>query len=301
MATGFFAQTDAGEQLFDVNNIVYGLRQSGYMTLVDSWYRWYYRSANLDPNNPSSYAKTAACDKIYGFSVTGAVAPIVFINGVGVFVGAKYVNGVTTFYYMGANANTKFFYFDTMRDEGPIAGMKVFKDDAARTVVFNSAQVPMNIVGAYNAPAPSPPFNGGALPPNWRANIFNGGSLVYYRNTANSADAALLMCRLFVSLPAGNYAVNTTFSRAFSMGKQDTNSPPKPGGQVPTADSNTQGLDGAYGAANGFWWTTCDVPYGYLYWNTTYGVTGFWDVPTDRYPQALVIKIDDLPFPYSSS
>lgn len=296
MAAGFIAQTDAGELLFDVNNIVYGLRRSGFMSLVASWYRYDYRSANLNPNDPSSYARTAAFDRIYGFSVTGVIAPIVFINGVGVYVGSSTVSGVTTFFFMGANASTRFYYYDTMRNNGASAGMKVFKDDAANTLVFNSEQIPLDIVGAYTAPLPPSPVPG-ATPSDYVFNVFNGGSILFYRNTTNTADAALLMCRSFVSLPTGNYAVSTSFSRSFVQGIMDSGPSTLPG-YNPARTGSMVGMDGAYGAANGFWWTTCDSPYAYMNWNTNYGSGGFYNIPTNRLPQALVIRIDSLPFPY---
>lgn len=299
MATGFTAQRDDGTPLFDASLICYGLRESGYLVEKTRWTRYYLKSAQLDPSDASNYAETGAVDPLMGFTVTGAIAPIVFINGQGISAGSSFANGETTFYFAGATSTTKFFYFDTMRNEGLSTGFKTFKDDAANTLTFNSAMVPLNIIATHLCPPPSSELPGW---PGVRTYAISGGTnrnRRYHRAFGSTtAVAACFMESSFFAMASGNLAACATFSRNFATGMQDGT----PGiGYSPRRGASGAGMDGVYGGAGGIYWSTIDATHSPDIINNTYGVTGYWGVPTDRYPLALVINIDNLPFPYTSS
>lgn len=293
MATGFGAWTDAGEMLFDANNITYGLISSGTLERKAVWRRWSLRSAQLDPNDPSSYAQTSPIDVIHGFDVLDAVAPIPFIHGFGVYVGSQKVDNVTTFFYMFATPATKFYCFDTMRSPVLSAGLKCFSDDAANTCTFNSAQIPLNIVASVACPPPGPESPSGywALP-------MAGCTRGFQRLLPNNEGAAYFVSRTVHTIGTGNYAVATNFSRSMAMGRHDSFS--TPGGYSPNYIAYMGAMDGAYGVAGGLHWVITDAARTQMIEASIVLPNGYGSIPRDRYPVAMAINIDNLPNPYSA-
>ncbi|MBF8746912.1 hypothetical protein [Pseudomonas monteilii] len=291
MPAGLKVYKEDGNLLFDTEKITYGLLKSGYMSLITTWPRLEYRSADLDPSSGSSYAESSFVDGIHGFSVTGAVAPIVFINGRGISCGSSKSGDTTTFYFTGASTATKYFYFDTMRNTLNGAGLKCFSE--AGELTFNSLQYPLNIRQGINAPAPPTPTSlNGHL---HYTQVFAGAS----RSGVKFAGSTMysLVSEVFIPIAAGNYATNTSFSRSIGQGLMD--SEPIPGTPFPARGNQQNHFDGAYGASGGIYFMAMEAPRTTMYWGTPVSYNRFFDIPTDRYPQALVISIDNLPFPFN--
>lgn len=291
----FAAYRDDNTRMFHSDFITYGLRASGYLTHVNTWPRYLLRSAQLDPNNPANYNLTAAYDPIMGFTVQGTIAPVAFINGPGMYVGSHYENGATTFYYMMANEATRIWVFDTMRNF-PTAGLKCFADDANNTLTFNSAMVPLNVVARVNYPAPVMSGVNG-----FYSQVFPGSSRrwVRYKNAGNSA--VTLNSVAFQSLGAGNFACTSTFTRFFAQGKMDGNYPDGEGGSGTPKLAyvySMSAIDGCYGASGGIYLSTNDAPRCPMVPNNNTGTNTWFSIPTNRYPSAIVINIDEYPFPY---
>lgn len=298
MAAGLKVLKDTGEFFFDTTKISYGLLKSGY--LADSGQNWYhliYRSAQLDPNDRSSWTQSDIYDRVFSFSVSGAVAPIVFINGPGISVGESYANGVTTFLFIHANASTKFFYFDTMRNTLSGPGLKCYDENG--TLTFNSLQTPLNIINTLTAPAPpAPTSSGGRL---HYTHIYNGATMQY--ENAPSTNYWPLVDKIFVPIGSGNFATSTTFGRSFVMGYFDNFRPFPPGWPNNTkvsAYSNQQnGTEGSYGGNGGIYWIAREGPCTTEYWGAPLTYNRYTNLPVDRFPSALVINIDSLPFPFN--
>ncbi|MNZ88696.1 hypothetical protein D3C78_1075940 [compost metagenome] len=290
MSAGLKVYRENGQLLFDTEKITYGLLKSGYLSFQLNWPRLDHRSAQLPPNEGSSWMESSFADAIHGFSVTGAVAPIVFITGTGISCGSSKSGDTTTFYFIGASPSTKFYYFDTMRNTLNGAGLKCYDETGALT--FNSLQYPLNIVDTISAPAPPAPtyYNGQAL----YAVPFAGASKVATR----FINSGLYYCvaRVFIAVGSGEYAASTTFSRSLGQGAMDNMS--SPGEPFPAGAYMQANMDGAYGAAGGIYFMACDAARTTMLQSTT-ATRNYFDIPTDRYPQALVIKTDDLPFPFN--
>lgn len=276
MAAGLRVYKDNGVELFDTEKITYGLLKSGYLSLQDTWPRLELRSADLNPFDPASWKETSPIDQIYGFSVTGAVVPIVFINGAGNAVGSSRVGTTTTFYFTGASASTKYYYYDSMRGTITGAGLKCY--DTTGAVTFNSLQVPLDIEVVVTAPGLGSQIAPGSP---WYNTPYTGGvdSIPSY--------AAGPMCTVTMSLPAGEYASSITFSRGGTVW----------GGGVYPFLAAIQ--EGSYGITNG-------VVFRFrLDTRTTQNPSEatnapLWsNIPTDRIPQALVIRTNNLPFPFN--
>ena len=289
----FQSWDDAGNLLFNTNNMTYGLVASGNLSRINNWYRWSLRSAQLDPNNPANYTQIGPYDAVFGFSVVNSIAPIAFINGEGMYAGSQRSGNVTTFYYIFSSANTRIYIFDVMRDIPIAAGMKCYADDAANTCTFNSAQVPLNIVAVHQCPPPSPPTSN-----NYYPMPISGGSKRYERLLPNNEYTSYMVVRCPIAIGANNYAVATTFSRSMSMGRHDSFSPL---GGLNLAYSNYMGaFDGCWGTAGGIVWAVTDAARTQMIPASTAIPNGYANIPQDRYPQALVVSIDNLPIPYSA-
>lgn len=284
MTTGFISFKQDGSVLYDTSKISYGLLKSGYLALVASWPRLSLRSIQLDPNDPASWAEGVG-EPVYGFSVTGAVAPIVFIAGSGSQCGSSKVGDVTTFYFISATASTKFYCFDTMRDMGLITGFKCWREDGVLT--FNSYQRPLNIVGSATAPQPGPIIIDGT---NYRGTPYVGG--VGSLGPISPGGPPNVISRVFVAISGSDeYAASVNFTRTAGRG--------------PT-DGYYQYLvalqEGAYGVAGGVEFMFCfaarttELPASKAP-NLSRNV--YFDVPTDRYPVALAIKTSQYPFPFN--
>jgi hypothetical protein len=290
MSAGLKVYKGDDELLFNTDNITFGLLKSGYLEFLLSWPRLDYKSNNLDPGSGSSYSESSFVDAIHGFSVTGAVAPIVFINGPGISCGSSKSGDTTTFYYIASSPATKFYYFDTMRDTLSGAGLKCY--DESGVLTFNSLQYPLNVIEVISAPAPPTPtvYNGinqytvpfvGAAKAGKR--FINSG--VYY-----------CVASVFISVGSGDYATSTTFSRSFGQGIMDSMS--VPGTPFPAYSYQQAHMDGAYGSSGGIYFMSCDAARTTMYPNTS-AYNRYYSIPTDRYPQALVIQTDGLPFPFN--
>ncbi|MFV3287043.1 hypothetical protein ACNFCI_23840 [Pseudomonas sp. NY15356] len=282
-----------GSLLFDTEKITYGLLKSGYLTFQVNWPRLDYRSANLPPNEGGSYAESSIVDAIHGFSVTGAVAPIVFIVGSGISCGSSRSGDTTTFYYIGASPSTKFYYFDTMRNTLNGAGLKCY--DESGTLTFNSLQYPLNIVATIPAPAPPPPtiIDGVAS-----YGVPFAGATKLATRFINSGPY-YCVARVFIAIGSGEFATSTSFSRSFGQGFMDSMS--SPGSPFPARGNQQSHMDGAHGANGGIYFMSCDAARTTMYWGAqaNYMYNSYFSIPTDKYPEALVIKTENLPFPFN--
>jgi hypothetical protein len=281
MSAGLSAYKEDGSLLFDTEKITYGLLKSGYLALLTTWPRLNYRSANLDPNDGSSWSESSYRDNIFGFSVTGAVAPIVFISGLGVSVGSSRAGDTTTFYYTGATISTKYYYFDSMRDTLTGAGLKCYSSGG--TLTFNSLQCPLNIFETITAPPPPPSViiagRTAWLLPYVGATITN--------TSISPGGPPNVLSSVILPLPPGEYAASLPFSRSITMGGRD--------GYYPDM---VAAAEGAAGVSNGvrFMFTVAARTTQLL--STTYS-EAFYNIPTDRYPTAMIIRVENLPFPFN--
>lgn len=290
MSAGLKVYKENGQLLFDTEKITYGLLKSGYLSFLVNWPRLDYRSASLPPNEGSSYAESSFADAIHGFSVTGAVAPIVFISGSGISCGSSKSGDTTTFYFIGASPSTKFYYFDTMRNTLNGAGLKCY--DESGTLTFNSLQYPLNIVDTISAPAPPTPSVVGGIA---QYTVPFAGATKLATRFINSG-VYYCVARIFIAVGSGEYAASTTFSRSFGQGIMDSMS--APGTPFPAYSNQQAHMDGAYGATGGIYFMACDAARTTMYPGSS-AYNRYYDIPTDRYPQALVIKTDNLPFPFN--
>ncbi|MNJ42966.1 hypothetical protein D3C77_379500 [compost metagenome] len=286
MGAGLRVYKEDGSLVLNTDYIAYGLLKSGYMTYQAEWPRLGFRSANLNPNDPSSYSETSIRDHIYGFTVVDAIAPIVFISGLGSACGVNVVGNQTTFYYIGADSTTKFYYFDTMRQGGSGAGLKCY--NPAGQLTFNSLQYPLDVDYVLQPP---PPYNYIPTHQTWGMPYTGGVKSV---RTAGAFGPVNVFVKVTTPLPAGSYAASLTFSRGIGMGYIDS-------GPVLYMNSSSM-QEGAGGVANGVQFIFCiaarpaEVSAGF---GGGTRANTFYNIPTDRYPTALVIRTDSLPFPYN--
>lgn len=281
-----------GDLLFDTSLICYGLIKSGYMTYQQSWTRRTLRSAQLDPNDGASWtpstvtASTNLADSLYGFTVNNSLSPIVFIVGTGCLVGSSRSGSSLTFFYTNADTNTKFYCFDLMQDNIPGSPyMKTWTDGGV--ITFNSLQPPLNVVAAVQAPGPGPTDVYGRL-----YSTYTGGYNVHRQSSGPSQNVTKVDSRVDIALSPGiEYAAYLPWSR--SCGIADMYS----GNAFPFTMYN--GSEGAYGRVGGISFmfgatagTTQTYP------STAGWMSSFFNLPTDRYPIALVIQTATLPFPY---
>lgn len=291
MATSQFdARLDTGELLFDTNYLTYGLVKADFMEEVRYWPRWSLSSIDLNPNDPASYSQTQALDPIYGFSVVGAVSPIVFIQGSGVEYGSSKLGDVTTYYFAKAGPGTKYFCYDRMQDFGPSAGLKTFADDEANTLTFNSIQPPLNIVAFLTPPAPARNSLGNY------SHVYTGASKNFSRAPGVTKGTAYLTDSFSMPVGTAGYAASITFSRTYSIGRHDT-SPPRAAAPNMAASSYLGGMEGCFGTATGVTFIAIDAPRTQMIVGSNAIPTQYGDVPS-LLPNALVIKADALPFPY---
>lgn len=282
---------DTGELLFNTDLICYGLVKSGYMTYIHSWTRKVLRSAQLDPNDGANWTTTTAigynsyADSIYGFTVYNAISPIVFLTGSGTLMGSAVSGSTITFYYANADTNTRFYCFDLMADT--IGGSTALKTwDNTGRLTFNSLQPPLNIIAAIQAPTP------GAVDQFGRPKTTYVGGANRIRQ-ASTSGCCQTDSYVDIALGGEVYAAYLPWSR--SCGTYDFLA----GSVTQEQYSMSEGVYGynggitfMFGAAAG---TTSARP-------TVAGWSApisFFNLPTDRYPVALVIRTSDLIFPYN--
>lgn len=282
-----------GELLFDTALICYGLIKSGYMAYQQSWTRRLLRSAQLDPNDGSNWTPSAVSsstnfgDSLYGFTVNSTLSPIVFIVGTGCLVGSARSGSALTFFYTNSDTNTKFYCFDLMQDNIPGSPyLKTWTEGGVLT--FNSLQPPLNVVAAVQAPSP------GAIDVYGRfATTYVGGYNVHRQVSGGpNQNVTKVDSRVDIPLSQGiEYAAYLPWSR--SCGIADM----YPGNVFPfTMYSGSEGAYGRVGGISFMFGATAGTTQSYP--NTAGWASSFFNLPTDRYPVALVIQTAALPFPY---
>ncbi len=289
MVARLVVRKDSGELLFDTSKICYGLVKSGNMVAIETWPRKYLKSAQLDPNNGGNWEDSFRTgDAMFGFTVTNAISPIVFIVGKGCLNGTSVSGSSMTFMYAGGSAATKFYCFDLMADN--IAGrpyLKTWNED--RQITFNSLQPPLNVVGAIQAPAPP------AATDQYGRQLltYAGGRIELIRYQTSSQDAQM-HCVVDVGIDSSvEYAAYLPFSRSASLWNAQTVS----GGILSQCGVN----EGAYGRTGGISFMFANSggsPVAYPATSASVPAS-YTSIPTDRLPSALVIKTAGLPFPYN--
>lgn len=290
---------DTGELLFDTNLISYGLISSGYMVYFNSWTRKTLKTGNIDPTWGGNWNPTVAvatpnfADQIHGFTVYNAISPVAFIVGSGVLAGTQVSGNATTFFYSCASPSTKFYCFDLMADNIGGGGFLKTWTNAGR-ITFNSLQPPLNVVGQVQAPGPPAPavsghylscYAGGGN--RQRQASGNSGGIVYVGQADSYYD---------VALGATEYAAFLPWSRSCTINDLY----PSVGGFDNFAVY--AGAEGAYGRYGGMTFmfgasagTTTSRP-SVAGYNSP---ISYDNIPTDRYPIALLIDTAQYPFPYN--
>lgn len=287
------AYKDNGQILFDTNLICYGLVKSGYMTYQQSWTRRTLRSAQLDPNDGNNYFPIVASttydsgDNLWGFTVYNTISPITFITGSGCLVGTDVSGSAMTFLYANASTSTKFYCFDLMANNiGGSPYLKTF--DTSGRITFNSLQPPLNIVGSIQAPGPGALDQYGRYPL-----VYNGGYVNRRRSSYNWAGVETI---IDIGLGAVEYAAFLPWSRTatcFDVQPVDPQVGPI------TVYGASEGAYGRYGGMSFIMGSTAGTsqitPGG-----NQYTVPVSWsNIPTDRFPSALLITTPNYPFPYN--
>ncbi|PXX59537.1 hypothetical protein SAMN05660489_04562 [Pseudomonas sp. LAMO17WK12:I10] len=281
---------DTGELLFDTSKICYGLVKSGNLAYLENWARYYLKSAQLDPSDGANWAPEsdpARGDPAYGFTVTNALSPIVFITGPGCLNGVSRSGSSMTFIYINADANTKFYCFDLMADNIPGSPYLKTRLEDGR-ISFNSLQPPLNVLAAIQAPAP--PAHPPAWP-DWYGTTYVGGYNVQRRGMVSPNYSPALDSRVDIGLAGEEYAAYLPWSRSAICLNGDAQT-----GLTVTVSEGAYGRVGGisfmFGAAGAT--TIGNTPSG----TGTPAGNNFRNIPTDRYPTALVIRTAGLPFPY---
>ena len=258
------------------------------------------KSPQLDPNDPNNWSAsttyyTGADDALFGFTVSGAICPIVFIVGKGCLFSSSTSGQNITFLYAAANASTKFYCFDLMSDA--FAGSTFLKTyDTSGRITFNSLQPPLNVVGAVQAPGLGPLDTAGrhstTYAGGYNTNIHGygvppeGGAL-QWATTHSLVD---------INLSAGvEYAAFLPWSRSCRVNDLF----PAAGGYE--SFRQYSGMEGAYGRTGGMSFLFCPAPTSPDAAPSNVGQRlpcSFENIPTDRYPVALLITTANLPFPF---
>lgn len=284
MPAGFQVFKADGSLLFDIDYISYGLIKSGYLNLVDRWGRYYIRSIQLPPTSESSWIYRSLLDPICGITVTGAISPIVFLVGDGKPCGESVSGDTRTLYFQGCRPNTKAFVFDLMRDVGERTGMECY--NAAGKVSFTTGMPPLNIIATVNPPAINTPIAGNS---DVRWTPYVGGTNESSGREWSAGDYIQPKGVVFVPVAAGELAACLTFSRSCGLyeGRDIT------GAGLYQLGAN-EGCGGASGGVR-FFFSPAVATTSAEYGSTS---TTWFDIPTDRQPQALVIRASDYPFPF---
>lgn len=284
--TGKFVAYRESDQniLFDTDLICYGLRKSGYLQFVANWSQKYLRSAQLDPNNGANWDDDPSPrEPIYGISLSVWRSPIAFIVGDGSPCGEMLVGGVKTLLFVGASASTKAYVFDLMTDDGPITGLKCYKENPSE-LTFNSGQPPLNIIASVQAPG-----LGRLVSPNfdYRYEAYAGG---YNAMIGNNGGSTYYQMKSYVDVPvaAGELAAAITFTRSAGCNGSFSGA----GG----FEFGCQEGCGGYSGGVRFMFTVAAA--------TTRAVVGsfpynYWRQIPAVFPQALVIRTSGLPFPFN--
>jgi hypothetical protein len=281
---------DSGALLFDTDKITYGLVKSGYMAFQQGWTRRELRSIQLDPNQGGNWfpsqvsGSTDLGDGLWGFTVYNANSPIVFIVGSGCLSGTSVVGNATTFFYSNAGVGTKYYCFDLMSDN--IAGSPFLKTwDSSGRITFNSLQPVLNVITTVQAPVP------GALDRFGRYITTYAGGANRVRQVESPTNRGQVDSYVDIAIGAEEYAAHLPWSR--SVGYMDFMTS---GGFI-----QYSGVEGVYGRVGGISFMFGSAPAQPQARPSSVGWAlpiSFYNLPTDRYPVALVIKTATLPFPF---
>lgn len=284
MPVGFQAFKEDGSLLFDIDRISYGLLKSGYLNLVDRWGRYYIRSVNLPPADESSWTYRSLLDPICGITVSDSVSPIVFLVGDGKPCGETVSGNTRTLYFQGCTPNTKAFVFDLMRDVGERTGMECY--DAAGRVSFTTGMPPLNIIATVDPPPINPPASSNT---DIRMTPYSGGANETSGRAWSAEDYAQPKGAVFVPVASGELAASLTFSRSCGLNE---------GRDLTPAGFYRLGASEGCGGSNGgvrFFFSPAVATTSTEFASQS---TTWFDIPTDRQPQALVIRATDYPFPF---
>jgi len=279
---------DSGELLFDTNRICYGLVKSAHLIAGETWPRKYLRGTSSDPDKPSSYVDSfRAGDQMFSIGVSNARSPIVFIVGKGCLQGMWRRDDYVAFLYSAASTSTKAYVFDLMADNLPGSPfLKTYNEQGVCT--FNSLQPPLNIEAAIQAPGPSGHDRFGR----YTSPYAGGGWEVIRHQQAHLDPQAHFVTN--VALAAGvEYAACLPWSRSCMGYWPDT---------LTGASFVAVGMsEGAYGRMGGISFIfgpagATTQTNGSTYMSLSGSVNR---LPTDRLPQALVVRTTNLPFPYN--
>jgi hypothetical protein len=192
-----------------------------------------------------------------------------------------------TFFYSNASTSTRFYCFDLMADT--IAGSTYLKTwNAAGRITFNSLQPPLNVIAAVQAPGP------GVTDTYGRYYTCYAGGANRVRQSQNAAARGQVDSYVDISLGGDEYAAYLPWSR--SVGYGDFMS----GGSSNFIQYS--GVEGAYGRSGGITFmfgasaATTQARPSNVGWALP---ISFFNLPTDRYPVALVISTSGLIFPYN--
>ena len=245
------------------------------------------RGINVDPSAGSSWQdRGIPGDNQYSFSITGAISPIVFIVGKGVSTGFQLSGNTKTFLYACADANTKYYCFDLMRDDG-VGGPGLKTRDVNGNITFNSRQPALNIVRSIQAPPPGP-LDGYGRP----VVTYQGGRNERIQWQSSSGEAIV---HSVVDIPLDSdieYAVFLPWNRGCGI--------------ISTYLSNFSGSD-LWGVSEGAYGRTGGISFMFgppgrqtqQSWTQTSQVNISYNSLPNLRPNALVIKTSGLPFPFN--
>lgn len=287
---GLIVRKQDGNVLFDTGYITHGLVKSGYLQADETWPRKYLKGTNVDPNDGGSYEDSFRDgDQMFSITINNAISPICFIVGKGCLQGTYRSGNTIKFLYSGGDTNTKAYVFDLMSDN--ISGVPPWLKcrNQQGVVTFNSLQVPLNVLYSIQAPAPA-----GLDQYNRYTQPYSGGTWAIIRaQTANADSVAHFVAD--VPLNGGiEYAVFLNFSRGAQgyLAQQMTGVGGLVIGQSEGAYGRVGGMSFMFGPAGA---TTSITQTG-----VGYSIPGsVQNLPTDRYPTALVIATTVLPFPFN--
>lgn len=277
--------------IVDTAYINYGLLSSGYLAYSNTVNGKVMKAINNDPTLASSWQDSPTyLDDLYYFTVTNAVAPIVFLAGQGFGEGITVSGSTYTFMFSGASTSTRIYVFDRMRDGGTGPVLRV--RNTSNVVTFNSRMIPLNIRGAIVAPA-VPTTNAPETNPKGPLTTYVGGTTIV--NTTASGGSKHAMSYIDIATSLSDIAVNITFTRItrYWPGSSSVSA-----ALFPHACSEY-----AFGNGSYVRFAFKSPAQAYLNNFTTSGVAydQFANTPSDFYPTANYVTTANLPIPFTLS
>lgn len=283
---GLIVRKPDGTALFDTQYITHGLVKSAYLTPDERWYRYYLRADSADPDDGRNYnpGSGVSGEQMFSITVNNAINPICFIVGKGQLAGTYRSGNTIKFFYNGGDQNTKAYVFDLMSDNVPGNKPWLKTRRADGSISFNSLQPPLNVLYSIQTPAPA---NADAYR-RWQ-NPIAGGSWQAIQSWDNG-KSPIWHYVADIALPAGiEYAAFLNYARLCRAWWT------QPSLQIVGMS------EGAYGRVGGisFMFGTAAATTE-LRANTNQSITPTIEqLATDKYPTALVIRTDNLPFPFN--